>query len=71
METLKKDKKKTSLEMVALTHKYNVKHELPLGRKLFLFRGRETKIIPKALLKGPDWNQEKERFLVKEVKHAS
>jgi len=43
------------------------KYDLHVGREMITFRGRETKAIPRAWLKHPDFIQMSKLFVVKGV----
>jgi hypothetical protein len=73
LEQKLKDKKKYAAdegkdEMVNLIFKHNRTFELTIGKKNFVFGPKECKKFPAKYLKHPDFLQQKDYFIVKEVK---
>lgn len=60
-------KQTVNRDTVMVTFRHNRKHDLHIGRNMVTFRARETKPIPKAWLKHPDWASEAIFFIVKGV----
>lgn len=50
--------------MVKITFKQNRKFNLHLGRQVFIFRGRESKEIPKELLEHKDFTDYIKQYFV-------
>lgn len=60
-----KEPDKVPVKMATVTFKENRKYDLHIGRKVVVFKARETKDIPAAYLLHPDWKQASKLFLIK------
>lgn len=55
---------KESEETVSVMFRQNRKYELKLGRKIFIFEGREKKSIPKSLIDHKDFTPIIKKYFV-------
>jgi len=62
------DNKKIAEKTVNIIFKHNRTFELTIGKKIFIFGPKECKEFPAKYLKHPDFLQQKDYFIIKEVK---